>query len=801
MKRLLLAFALVCLFSGIAFCQEGMIQLPPVLTNSLGQPLAGVNVAVCGQTATTAAAVANNIATYTVASTTGYLAGMTLYASGFTGADTYFNTNSAIVSVTATTVSIALTHAAASASTNGTLYAKGNSTTACAPISTLYTDSTGNTTTPNPFTSDGLGNVPGFVAPGYYEIQTYGPTVSTTINLTGIGCVPASSNCGAINGSLFGAVVVDGVTNPTVQAGLTSALTAPGHALYIPGGTYSIGASLNVAGGYGLDIGGAGIGKTILQQTALANLNYLMGSAGTATLTNVTIHDLTIDVNGSAQSGGFGRCFDFESSGLQTNLKLLRVECKNTTGTGGANGHGFFGSGVGTLVKLEIASSIFTNIANRGIWLDSNVSVSYADIHDNYIESKNSAVAIDAGTHFSVANNRMKQLAPYNFLGIGGGSTNGSVIGNTILGLGVNSGTTSDLITIDATAGPTQYIEVIGNQLYNSGDNCISIQVANNNLIEGNLCHDSSTHGIAIIGGSNNTIRGNLIFNPAQLVGLGNLEKVGIKLLSYPAAAANNNTISDNYIADTLMAHVMLYGVELDNTNNAGIAGTVVEGNDVYNAQTADFSNVSTNIAGITNLRITNASLGGGAWTEQNLINAPYTHRFNSGFSTAQIIDLILNDGHGGGAGDVWSIRKDAANNFCLLDVANVRCLISGTAGATSFAGLQNGFGLNNLLESPTAPTINPASGFNTGAITRNNGTASIILTVGSGAANSTGTIGLPTALNAWNCHADNQTRADLILQSGASANNAATFTNFGTTFAATNWTNGDVLNIWCTAN
>lgn len=204
MKRLLLAFALVCLFSSLAQSQEGMIQLPPVLTNSLGQALAGINVAVCGQSTTTAAAVSNNVATYTIASTTGYAVGMTLHSSGFTGGDTYLNTSGAITALTSTTLSIALTHANASAGTNGTLYAVGSSTQACAPLSTLYTDNTGTVTTPNPFTSDGLGNVVGWAPAGMYELQSYGPTVTTTIQNFSISCSPNSSTstCGVyLNGN------------------------------------------------------------------------------------------------------------------------------------------------------------------------------------------------------------------------------------------------------------------------------------------------------------------------------------------------------------------------------------------------------------------------------------------------------------------------------------------------------------------------------------------------------------------------------------------------------------------------
>jgi hypothetical protein len=123
---------------------------------------------------------------------------------------------------------------------------------------------------------------------------------------------------------------------------------------------------------------------------------------------------------------------------------------------------------------------------------------------------------------------------------------------------------------------------------------------------------------------------------------------------------------------------------------------------------------------------------------------------------------------------------------------------IAGTFGTQT--NLTGGIGVTNLLVSPTAPTISPASGFNTGTVTRNNGTASFVITVGSTGAVSVGTIGLPTAANGWFCQADNQTRGDDIQQTG-NTTTSATFTNFGIAFGAVNWTNGDVINVQCTAN
>lgn len=97
----------------------------------------------------------------------------------------------------------------------------------------------------------------------------------------------------------------------------------------------------------------------------------------------------------------------------------------------------------------------------------------------------------------------------------------------------------------------------------------------------------------------------------------------------------------------------------------------------------------------------------------------------------------------------------------------------------------------NVLVMSPIAPTI--SSGFNSGSVGQSAGTSSFTIILGSGPPGSIGVLGLPQANNGWNCSLSNQSRAASIQQT-ASTNNSATFTNYGTTFAATNWVSGDIL-------
>ena len=170
-----------------------------------GMGIGGVDVAICQPLATTGASVTANLATFTMSSnpqTAGFVAGMTIQVAGFTGADTYLNAGSLatpsfqitggyqILVVNSTSVIVALTHANAVASSNGTILQQGNSTTSCAGLSPLYTDFTLSTPSGNPVISDGFGNFGFWAAPGQYYTQYYSPTVTTTlrpVSVPGVG--------------------------------------------------------------------------------------------------------------------------------------------------------------------------------------------------------------------------------------------------------------------------------------------------------------------------------------------------------------------------------------------------------------------------------------------------------------------------------------------------------------------------------------------------------------------------------------------------------------------------------------
>ncbi len=184
MKRsVLITLSLLVLSPVYAFGQSSRYD-NVVLRSGMG--MGGANVAVCTTLATTAASVSANIAVLTMASnpvTAGFAASTQLTVAGFTGGDTYFNGTFTILSVTPTTIVYPLIHANASASSNGTAFQTGNATTSCAPLATIFTDSTGLTPSGNPFAADGLGNYGFWATTGLYSVQIYGSGIPTKVSL------------------------------------------------------------------------------------------------------------------------------------------------------------------------------------------------------------------------------------------------------------------------------------------------------------------------------------------------------------------------------------------------------------------------------------------------------------------------------------------------------------------------------------------------------------------------------------------------------------------------------------------
>lgn len=102
--------------------------------------------------------------------------------------------------------------------------------TPCSPLASLYTDATLTVSSPNPFTTDGLGNYHFYAAPGRYQVQVSGPGITTyTISDVILPSDPSSmasgNNVSAFGLTLGGNLSVAG--NASVTGTLSSGAFSP----------------------------------------------------------------------------------------------------------------------------------------------------------------------------------------------------------------------------------------------------------------------------------------------------------------------------------------------------------------------------------------------------------------------------------------------------------------------------------------------------------------------------------------------------------------------------------------------
>lgn len=208
----LFLFFLALLVPSLAHAQGYVVN--DFAISGFGRPIGGAQVAVCTTLTTTAASVNQNFATLTFASnpiTAGFVQGMTVDVSGFTGSDTYFNnghfTSSGLVggyvitSLTVNSITFKLTHANSTATTAGLVVQQGNAQTSCAPQINIYTDYTLATQITQPTVTSGIGNYTFAIGPQQViYVQLYGPGVTTTLKQVTPPCTVGSTCAGGGGG-------------------------------------------------------------------------------------------------------------------------------------------------------------------------------------------------------------------------------------------------------------------------------------------------------------------------------------------------------------------------------------------------------------------------------------------------------------------------------------------------------------------------------------------------------------------------------------------------------------------------
>lgn len=463
-----LRFAICVLVAALASTSAAHAQNGPISGSTFapnGRPSGGVNIAICQSFTTTAASVTNNVATLTFSTnpiTAGFVSGATLTVFGFSGADTYFDGTFTVASTSATTISFSLAHANASATTSGSVYQIGTSTQACAPLATIFTDQTGLFTSPNPFTSDGLGNYVVWAAPGYYATQFYGPKTTTTFSYTGVACFPGSVTGCAGSGTIAGTAALNQVAVGSAPNTLTSftGFTFIAGNLQIPAtGTYQIGSAFLLASGTGLTANLQIGGGTNWVSTASSGPNLSIGNGaglgwGSVPSTgNLAIGNSAGTIGGTASDTLVGQN---TATGLSGNSDEVfgNSNCGSCAGSDEIIiGDAVFGlnSAVGSSNNVFIGHSVMEGSSTAGsVTVSDNIAignlagtgtgaspVGTSGIFNILIgEETNSPSAISTGSHNIILGNGMTAATPT--------ASNQMDLGDVLLCTGINGPSSSN---------------------------------------------------------------------------------------------------------------------------------------------------------------------------------------------------------------------------------------------------------------------------------------------------------------------------------------------------------------------
>jgi hypothetical protein len=423
---------LFVLSASAAHAQSGTLgSTSSPVVNAFGRPMAGVDVSICQPAATTAAQVISNTAVLTMASnpvTAGFAAGMLVQVSGFTGADTYFNggtfTNGTgitggytILSVTSTTITYALTHANATASSNGTVLQQGSGTTGCAGLSAVYTDPGMTQPLAQPIVTDAYGNWNAFAQSGQlYYVQFYGTGVTTSmrwimVNVTTNAAVKPQSSDAVQHVSPNGSDSNDGLSMGTAKLTLLGAyngLPSTGGTIYVSGS----GVQCTSVSGQGLGIAGSGDPNYASMPAVLGNVQWVKAkaksvsiqglSAGTDQGQNATYGWATNISCGNATTPAFWlsgvTAFEISHIMVRTASIGARVSIDST----GARGNG---SNLST--NIRFANDDFFSVSGGGPVIDSGGGLTWFRVTDTLLENgAGQASTSDAasGAYFSNGN-------------------------------------------------------------------------------------------------------------------------------------------------------------------------------------------------------------------------------------------------------------------------------------------------------------------------------------------------------------------------------------------------------------
>lgn len=266
-----------------------------------------------------------------------------------------------------------------------------------------------------------------------------------------------------------------------IQAAITAAVAAGGGTVYLPPGTYSVGAFIALKDK--VSIVGAGREATILKARAGLATGIIVGATADSA-SDLTIRDLTLDGDYATNA--------LSIRGVQVTagarLRIRDITVRNT-------GYG------GILLQTGTVDSTIEGcrIENVGLGSEANgFGISFVGLSHRCKALHNRVIGARG-------------------MGIGGGSAVGNAPQDVeVSGNYIDQTGSSTYEAIGFTAGCDRLI-VRGNQIFNSMDNGISVSCSEATVV-GNIVNGAQNSGIHL-GGLNCTCTGNVVKNSGREVG------------------------------------------------------------------------------------------------------------------------------------------------------------------------------------------------------------------------------------------------------------------------------------------
>jgi hypothetical protein len=398
---------------------------------------------------------------------------------------------------------------------------------------------------------------------------------------------------GTVNpSSLSGMIVIDGQTNPTIQAGLNK-VTSPGQKVFLPAGTYTLASNLSFLS-IPINFECADKNSTILNFTATSG-NAMTIWAGSRVS--------NCDIRGPGTGSGIG--INMGTDVWTANTVFTTTEANLSPTYANENGHIYKETVASCTTAMVTEPTWPTSVGatvndNTCTWQENGITG--AEIYNNIIEGFGN-VQINMGSyaygwrvHDNLLRNGTVVSPPTEALLIGGNSQMNAVYANRIENFQGNG------VDLNGSRNSVYYNTFNNIGASKNGTNSFCIDIvgvttssphSDDNWIEGNVCN--TTGGAAMFMGaqasstvSRNKIMGNTFIGCNETDTFGDCVKLG--------ANAGAGTLDQNEFIGNNIQTAQRYGLTIDSSGGATITNTKVQGNTISGSGAADL--VLNNVTG-----------------------------------------------------------------------------------------------------------------------------------------------------------------------------------------------------------